>query len=64
MASPINHTQPQQDGDAPLSIREDYEQAVLDFVQGDALAPEARPSPDTVGHTSTFLNNLRLPVHR
>src|SRR5437870_11272371 len=47
-----------------LRLREDYEQAVLDLFDGDQEAKEVRPALDVVGHTSNFLNNMRLPVHR
>src|SRR6266853_77854 len=47
-----------------LVLREDYEQAVLDLFEADQEAKEVRPALDVVGHTSNFLNNMRLPVHR
>lgn len=47
-----------------LRLREDYQQAVLDLFEADAEAEELRPPLEVVGHTSNFLDNLRLPVHR
>jgi hypothetical protein len=47
-----------------LRLREDYEQAVLDLFDADQEAAEVRPALEAVGHTSNFLNNMRLPVHR
>ncbi len=46
-----------------LRLREDYEQAVLDLVDNDQEAKEVRPALEAVGHTSNFLDNIRLPVH-
>ena len=54
-----------QEGDGALMrLREDYAQAVLDLFDTDLQAKEVRPPLTVVGHTSTFLNNMRLPVHR
>ena len=47
-----------------LHLREDYAQAVLDLFDEDVGAKEVRPSLQVVGHTSNFLDNMRLPVHR
>jgi hypothetical protein len=47
-----------------LRLREDYEQAVFDVFESDPHTKEVRPALDVVGHTSNFLNNMRLPVHR
>jgi hypothetical protein len=47
-----------------LRLREDYEQAVLDLFEADQAAKEVLPALDVVGHTSNFLDNIRLPVHR
>jgi len=56
---------PPQQGDAVLfNLREGYKQAVLDLFETDEEAKEVRPALDVVGHTSNFLDNLRLPVHR
>src|SRR5439155_11883975 len=55
---------PQEGDDVLLRLREDYEQAVLDLFDGDRETKEVRPALDVVGHTSNFLNNMRLPVHR
>ena len=47
-----------------LRLRADYERAVLDLFEADQEAKEVRPALAAVGHTSNFLNNMRLPVHR
>ena len=47
-----------------LRLREDYEQAVLNIFDEDVEAKEVSPKIESVGHTSNFLNNMRLPVHR
>ena len=47
-----------------LRLREDYDQAVLDLFDADEEAKAVRPLVSVVGHTSNFLNNMRLPVHR
>ncbi len=47
-----------------LRLREDYEQAMLDIFDEDAAAKEVCPKIPVIGHTSNFLNNMRLPVHR
>lgn len=56
---------PDLNGDeALLKLREEYQQGVLDLFEADVEAREIRPIPEIVGHTSNFLDNLRLPVHR
>jgi hypothetical protein len=47
-----------------LRMREDYRQGVLDIFDTDTEASEVRPQLEVVGHTSNFLDNMRLPVHR
>lgn len=47
-----------------LRLREDYGQALLDLFGGDQNSQEVRPALPAIGHTSNFLNNMRLPVHR
>ena len=47
-----------------LRLREDYTQAVLDLFEADQEAKEVCPTLEVVGHTSTFLDNMRLPIHR
>src|SRR6266478_152575 len=47
-----------------LRLREDFEQAVLNLFDGDQEAKEVRPALGAIGHTSNFLNNMRLPIHR
>jgi DNA modification methylase len=47
-----------------LRLREDYTQAVLDIFDTHTDASAVRPQLEVVGHTSNFLNNMRLPVHR
>jgi hypothetical protein len=64
MTSPIKYLAQQEGGDALLRLREDYAQAVLDLFEADQAGKEIRPTLDVVGHTSNFLNNMRLPIHR
>jgi hypothetical protein len=54
----------EQSDSALARLREDYAQAVLDLFDADAQAKEVHPALRVVGHTSTFLDNMRLPVHR
>jgi hypothetical protein len=63
MPSSIKYPTAQGGDDILLRLREDYEQAVLDLFE-DGREAEVRPSLDVVGHTSNFINNMRLPVHR
>lgn len=63
MASVAKYPEPKGD-EVLLRLREDYEQAVLDLFEADAGVREVRPALEIVGHTSNFLDNLRLPVHR
>src|SRR5438552_224610 len=56
---------PAQEGNTLLlRIREDYEQALLDLFESNQDAKEIRPALGVVGHTSNFIDNLRLPIHR
>src|SRR5881396_1666058 len=56
---------PAQEGDTLLlRIREDYEQALLDLFESNQDAKEIRPALGVVGHTSNFIDNMRLPIHR
>jgi len=64
MASPIKYPPAEEGSDVLLRLREDYEQAVLDLFDTDEEARGVRPALKVVGHTSNFLDNLRLPVHR
>jgi hypothetical protein len=64
MASAIKYPEPRGDDGVLLRLREDYEQAVLDMFEADQEAKEVRPALEAAGHTSNFLNNMRLPVHR
>ena len=64
MASLTKYPEPNEDDGVPLRLREDYAQAVLDLFNEDEAAKDVQPSLDVVGHTSNFLNNMRLPVHR
>src|SRR5437762_327373 len=64
MASPIKYPPAEEGSDVLLRLREDYEQAVLDLFDTDEEARGVRPALKVVGHTSNFLNNMRLPVHR
>jgi site-specific DNA-adenine methylase len=47
-----------------LSLREDYGQAIFDLFEADEHTTQLSPALEAVGHTSTFLNNMRLPIHR
>ncbi len=47
-----------------LQIHERYEQGVLGLFEGDRESNEVSPTLAAAGHTSNFLNNMRLPVHR
>jgi hypothetical protein len=64
MAISTKYAEALQGDDVLLRLREDYEQAVLDLFEGDQEANKVRPALEVVGHTSNFLDNLRLPVHR
>jgi len=55
---------PQRGDGVLLGLREEYRQAVLDLFTTGGEVEEVRPALDVVGHTSNFLDNLRLPVHR
>lgn len=48
----------------PQCLREKRTQALFDLFDDSAEAKEVRPNLKVVGHTSNFLDNLRLPVHR
>src|SRR5207247_4311173 len=63
MATPIKYPPAQKGDDVLLCLREEYEQAVLDLFEADETK-EIRPALEVIGHTSNFLDNLRLPVHR
>jgi len=64
MATAIEYSKAQQRDDVLLRLRENYEQAVLDLFDADDQAKDVRPALEVVGHTSNFLDNLRLPIHR
>src|SRR5437016_6070683 len=64
MALATKYPEPEENGDVLLRLREDYAQAVLDLFDGDQETKEVRPALKAIGHTSNFLNNMRLPVHR
>ena len=64
MATSIKYTAARRGDGVLLGLREGYEQAVLDFYEADREAKAVRPALEAVGHTSNFLNNMRLPVHR
>ncbi|SRR5258708_5483850 len=64
MATPIKYPDAQKGDGVLVRLREDYEQAVLDLFEADQGAKEVRPALEVVGHTSNFLDNMRLPVHR
>jgi DNA modification methylase len=62
MAPLIKYPAKQEDDEVLLRLREDYEQAVLDLFDKDEQIAGVRPS--IVGHSSNFLANMRLPIHR
>jgi len=64
MAASLKYATARKGDDVLLRLREDYEQAVLDLFETDDEAKEIRPALEVVGHTSNFLDNLRLPIHR
>lgn len=64
MASATKYPEPKEDDGILLRLREDYEQAVLDLFEADQETKAVRPKLEVVGHTSNFLDNMRLPVHR
>ena len=64
MASATKYPEPKEDDGVLLRLREDYEQAVLDLFEANQETKAVRPSLDVVGHTSNFLDNMRLPIHR
>ena len=64
MASVTKYPDPKEEVGVLLRLREDYAQAVLDLFDETVEAREVSPTLAAVGHTSNFLNNMRLPVHR
>jgi hypothetical protein len=50
--------------DDHLRLQGDCSQTVLDLFDEGVEAREVCPNVNIVGHTSNFLDNLRLPVHR
>src|SRR5580658_7916623 len=64
MASATKYPEPKKDDGVLTRLREDFEQAVLDLFEEAPEAGGVRPQLVGVGHTSNFLNNMRLPVHR
>ena len=64
MSQQTKYAAPEEPDDVLLHLREDYAQAVLDLFDSDATTKEVRPNLQVVGHTSNFLNNMRLPIHR
>lgn len=47
-----------------VRVREDYQQAVLDLFEAGDVRQEVAPVIPIKNHSSTFLDNMRLPVHR
>jgi hypothetical protein len=62
--SSIKYPEPKEDDGVLLRLREDYRQGLLDVFATDPEASEVCPQLEVVGHTSNFLDNMRLPVHR
>lgn len=50
--------------EAPLSVREDHKQTTFALPELEQEVAEAHSAPKVVGHTSNFLDNMRLPIHR
>ena len=48
----------------PLKQRANYDQIEFDFPAKDIENRTHHNNPKTVGHTSNFIDNLRLPIHR
>ena len=64
MASSITHQAAHENDDLLPRFREDDQQGVLDLFETSQEAKKIRPALEAVGHTSNFLNNMRLPIHR
>ena len=64
MALTIKYPEPKEEDGVRLRLRESHEQAVLDIYDENVEAKEIYPKLGVVGHTSNFLNNMRLPIHR
>jgi len=64
MASPPKYPRSSEHDGVFQELREDYEQAVLDLFEPETGAEEVRPKLEVIGHTSNFLDNMRLPIHR
>ena len=64
MSLSAKHPKVKKEEDTPLSVREDHEQTTFALLDIDQEAAEAQPALEVVGHTSNFLNNMRLPIHR
>ncbi|HEV7925562.1 MAG TPA: DNA modification methylase [Verrucomicrobiae bacterium] len=62
--SATKYPKPKEEDCVLRRLREDYQQGVLDMFDADTEAGEVRPQLEVVGHTSNFLDNMRLPVHR
>ena len=64
MATPLTYPEPKEADGVLLRMRENYAQAVLDLFDPGSDAEKVRPQLEVVGHSSNFLDNMRLPVHR
>lgn len=64
MTKSITHLAHQESDEVLLRLNEDHEQGVLDLFEVDQEAKEVGPVLNVVGHTSNFLSNMRLPIHR
>jgi hypothetical protein len=62
---PVTATTLLEPGEKVISrVREDYAQAVLDLFETDATQHNIAPVVPAKNRTCTFLDNMRLPVHR
>lgn len=64
MATPAKYPVAQERDNVLLRLRENYQQAVMDLFDHEQEMEAVRPALDVVGHTSNFLDNMRLPIHR
>ncbi len=62
--SATKYPEPKEDDGVRRRLREEYQQGVLNVFDTGTEAREVRPQLEVAGHTSTFLDNMRLPVHR
>jgi len=64
MVTLLNHPPGSRDEDATLHLNDPPEQIPLAFSNDDVHVEDTHRNSIAAGHTSNFINNLRLPVHR